>query len=170
MTVNGHEFVDGVFTFIGDPIIISTLTRVFSYYGALPEAEAELQALRAQKADADAAQASLDQALGEDPAAKASADAATAAAADALMAAELKALEQPKPDLRTTPGDSQDGLPSLAEAIGALDPENDVHWTSNNLPSLDHLLALTGKKPSRADVDAIAEGYTRNKARAARAA
>lgn len=60
-------------------------------------------------------------------------------------------------------------LPTLAEAIGMLDPENDAHWTSNNLPGLDDLSKLTGKSVSRADVEAIAAGYTRAKARQAKA-
>ena len=54
------------------------------------------------------------------------------------------------------------------EAIGQLDPEDDKHWTSNNLPALDVLESMTGKKVARSDVDAVAEGYTRAKARAAK--
>lgn len=57
---------------------------------------------------------------------------------------------------------------TLGEAIGQLDPEADTHWTSNNLPSLDILSELIGKKVGRADVEAVAEGYTRAKARAAK--
>lgn len=60
------------------------------------------------------------------------------------------------------------GKLTLGEAIGALDPENDRHWTSNNLPALDVLEELTGKKVARNEVDAVAEGYTRAKARAAK--
>ena len=59
------------------------------------------------------------------------------------------------------------GKPTLGEAIGQLDPEDDKHWTSNNLPTLDVLESMTGKKVARSDVDAVAEGYTRAKARAA---
>lgn len=57
---------------------------------------------------------------------------------------------------------------SLGEAIGSLDSEDDAHWTSNNLPSVDTLSAMVGKKVSRGDVEAIADGYTRAKARAAK--
>ena len=51
----------------------------------------------------------------------------------------------------------------------AANPNEDKHWTSNNLPNLEHLGELIGKKVARAEVDAVAEGYTRAKARAARA-
>lgn len=68
------------------------------------------------------------------------------------------------------PAPSQDdsAKPSLGEAIGQLDPETDAHWTSNNLPAIDYLSSVTGTKVTRADVDAIAAGYTRAKARQAR--
>ena len=66
------------------------------------------------------------------------------------------------------PNGAPDAKLSLAEAIGLLDPGVDAHWTSNNLPSLERLGELTGKKVARSDVDAVAEGYTRAKARAAK--
>jgi hypothetical protein len=56
---------------------------------------------------------------------------------------------------------------SLAEAIGHLNGNDDAHWTSNNRPSLEYLATLLGKTPTRAEVNAIAEGYTRAKAKAA---
>lgn len=179
MAVNGREFIDGVMDFMGSPTEIVTLGNVLSYYGALTKEEAELQALRAAR---DAAifhvvnampaeqQAEAEAAAEQQADADATAERKALAdkAADDLMAAELRAMEKPPVDLTIVPGDSQNGLPTLAEAVGSLDPENDAHWTSNNLPSLESLLVLTGQKSSRADVDAIAEGYTRTKARAAR--
>ena len=122
MNVNGHEFVDGEMTFHGSAEQAATLARVFSFYSALPEREAELAQLKADKA----------------------------------------------PQAPQAPQDAAPGKPTLAEAIGALDPDVDAHWTSNNLPSLDYLSELTGKKAARGDVDAVAEGYTRAKARAAK--
>lgn len=147
LAVNGHEFVDGEFTFHGSHEQIATLTRIFDNYAALPEHMVELQELRAKQSvvtsesvekvkevavttGADSAEA-LRQALGEDnPAGQA--------------------------------------VVNLGEAIGKLDPEVDAHWTSNNLPSLDHLAELLGKKVARGEVDSVAEGYTRAKARTAR--
>lgn len=91
--------------------------------------------------------------------------------------AELHALrgeQKPaKPASQTTApaapvADAQVGKPTLGEAIGALDPENDKHWTSNNLPALDVLEELTGKKVARDEVNSVADGYTRAKARAAK--
>lgn len=88
--------------------------------------------------------------------------------------AELHALrceQKPaKPAGQTTApvADAPVGKPTLGEAIGALDPENDKHWTSNNLPALDVLEELTGKKVTRDEVNSVADGYTRAKARAAK--
>lgn len=120
MNVNGHEFVDGEYTFQGSAEQAATLARIFKRYAALPVEQAELAELKAQQA---------------------------APAAPAAPAA---------------------GKLTLGEAIGALDPENDKHWTSNNLPALDVLEELTGKKVARNEVDTVAEGYTRAKARAAK--
>lgn len=135
MAVNGHEFVDGEFTFQGSSAQIAVLTNIFGYYGAVPAEKAELEQLRAEKSQGEQTQA---------PAAPVGSD--------------------------TNDKDVKDPvLPTLAEAIGMLDPENDAHWTSNNLPGLDDLSKLTGKSVSRADVEAIAAGYTRAKARQAKA-
>lgn len=76
--------------------------------------------------------------------------------------------EQSENRVQDESSDNPDTKPSLAEAIGLLDSEVDAHWTSNNLPNLDHLSDLTGKKTSRDEVNALAEGYTRAKARAAK--
>ncbi len=129
MNVNGHEFVDGEFTFQGSAEQAATLARIFKRYAALPEQEAELAELKAEKAAKPASQ--------------------TTAPA-------------------TPVADAPVGKPTLGEAIGALDPENDKHWTSNNLPALDVLEELTGKKVTRDEVNSVADGYTRAKARAAK--
>lgn len=160
LVLNGsHEFVDGVYDFQGSHEQIATLTRIFSFYGAVTEQEAELEGLRAQvQSQASAAPipepTNLVEAIQKAPAeevVQAHEQTAAAAAAGVEGASEAAAKL------------------SLAEAIGQLDPENDAHWTSNNLPSLDYLATLTGKKIARGDVDAVADGYTRAKARAARA-
>lgn len=58
--------------------------------------------------------------------------------------------------------------PTLGEAVAELDPNADADWTSNNLPSIERLSAITGVKVTRAEVDAVAEGYTRARARQAK--
>ena len=131
MNVNGLQFVDGVLDVNVSGAQVGVLTRVLSYYGALPEAEAELAELKAKKAEPS----------------------------------EGMRLVQSREELDAV---KQSGKPTLGEAIGALDPENDKHWTSNNLPALDVLEELTGKKVARDEVNAVAEGYTRAKARAAK--
>jgi hypothetical protein len=155
VAVNGHEFVDGEYVFQGSHESMATLTRIFAYYDAIPEEQAiaaakdeELAKLRAQVAAGQKAQAMP----------------VTAAAAEAIV-------EAAKPATAGAPAaaDASGKLP-LAEAIGLLSPDADEHWTSNNLPSLQYLSDVTGKAVSRTDVDAIAEGYTRAKARTAKAA
>lgn len=149
MAVNGHEFVDGEFTFQGSSAQIAVLTNIFGYYGAVPAEKAELEQLRAEKSQGEQTQT-------QTPAGDKGSEQTQAPAAPVGSDTNDKDVKDPV-------------LPTLAEAIGMLDPENDAHWTSNNLPGLDDLSKLTGKSVSRADVEAIAAGYTRAKARQAKA-
>ena len=188
MHINNHQFIDGEYTFSGAPAEIVTLTQIFSFYSAFPADTAELMQLRADKAAADAAlggqtkpQVQHDASLTTvslkievdttDATASLEKLSAQAQATQADLAAALGE-EAPAPAVVTlhtgAPDDAPDGMPTLAEAVGTLDPEQDTHWTSNNLPSLDHLSVLLGKKPTRGEVEAVADGYTRAKARAAR--
>lgn len=149
MAVNGHEFVDGEFTFQGSSAQIAVLANVLSFYGAVPAEKAELEQLRAEKSQGEQTQT-------QTPAGDKGSEQTQAPAAPVGSDTNDKDVKDPV-------------LPTLAEAIGMLDPENDAHWTSNNLPGLDDLSKLTGKSVSRADVEAIAAGYTRAKARQAKA-
>lgn len=142
--VNGHQFVDGEMTFHGSESQITVLARVLSFYGAQRAEQVSLEALIAEK--------------------QANIQAETEKTSDENVAD----LEQPS-EGNDPVDEPADATPTLAEAIGTLDPENDAHWTSNNLPGLDDLEKLTGKKVARADVEAIAPGYTRAKARQAKA-
>jgi len=175
LNVNGHQFVDGEMTFVGSAAQIATLERVLGFYGVLPAEKAELAQLKADKpveksqaeldAEAEAeAEAKAEEAarLVAEEAAKQKAETDPPAKTDAELEAEEAARKQAELD-------ALDSKPSLGEAIGLLDPNEDKHWTSNNLPNLEHLGELIGKKVARAEVDAVAEGYTRAKARAARA-
>lgn len=156
MHVNGHEFVDGEMTFQGSAEQAATLERVFEFYGAMTAEKAELHALRGeQKPEGD-----------KQPDSTAQVDSgASGGQADAQGSATSTEAAKPTQD---APSGAPDAKPSLAEAIGLLDPEVDAHWTSNNLPNLEHLGELTGKKVARDEVNAVAEGYTRAKARAAK--
>ena len=196
IAINGHEFVDGEMTFQGSADQASTLERVFGYYGVMTAEKAELHALKAGQEPAHARKA-LDEALAKLPDGNTDADYVVRAMGAHFgelftSADEAKVRELVKPQAnqdasgngagmqgnaagtsatdtaQDSPNGAPGGKPSLAEAIGQLDPENDAHWTSNNLPSLDHLGELVGKKVARGDVDAVADGYTRAKARAAK--
>ncbi|QNN97180.1 hypothetical protein P9A51_gp25 [Xanthomonas phage Xp12] len=185
MNVNGHEFVDGEYEFAGNDGQIASLTRVFGFYGALPAEQAELQELRS-KQGGKPTRKQLDEAIAALPGENTDADYAVGAMrshfgdlftqGDELMVREVVVAPSGDADQATVGQNTNTqeppappALPSLAEAIGLLDPAADQDWTSNNLPNLERLEALTGKKPSRADVDAIADGYTRAKAKAAKA-
>lgn len=156
MHVNGHEFVDGEMTFQGSAEQAATLERVFEFYGAMTAEKAELHALRGEQKPAD----------NKLPESGARVDSgASGGQADAQGSATSTEAVKLAQD---APNGAPDAKLSLAEAIGLLDPGVDAHWTSNNLPSLEHLGELTGKKVARDEVNAVAEGYTRAKARAAK--
>lgn len=181
IAINGHEFVDGEFAYAGSEQQVATLARVFEFYGAVPAEQAELQELRAQKQakGEGPTRKQLDEAIAALPGEQTDPDYVVGAmrshfgdlftAGDEMMVREA-VVAKPADQTQSPAPDADDtAKPSLAEAIGMLDPEVDSHWTSNNLPGLDDLERLTGKKVSRQEVDAIASGYTRAKARQAKA-
>jgi hypothetical protein len=185
MAVNGHEFIEGRYTYSGSEHQVATLARVFSFYGAVPTEQAELEALRAAAAKPASPPpvpgGKVDPPAGDPPVVGSTtndkdvpADPAkpTLAEAIGMLDPEVDPPAGDPPVVGSTTNDkdvpADPAKPTLAEAIGMLDPEVDSHWTSNNLPGLDDLERLTGKKHTRADVDAIADGYTRAKARAAK--
>ena len=154
--IAGHVFIDGQFLFRGNEEQVATLTRIFSFYGVVPagtdgkpagEPQADLESAKPGPAEGSSSgTGTTDEAgdLNEDGTVK-----EPVLSDDAALAAALGEL-------------------SLGEAISKLDPDNEDHWTSNNLPSLEALAALVGKKVSRDEVTALADGYTRVRARAAR--
>jgi hypothetical protein len=195
LIVNGHQFVGGELEFNGTDRQIETLTRVFSFYGALPSDQvdayysgnAHVETDELLAGDEAKTRENLDKALaalpGEytDPEFVVSGmreffgdlftDADEARVRELVVAKADDTQEKPPVVGSADAGDTSNGnvgKPSLAEALAALDPENDAHWTSNNLPALDVLDEMTGLKNARSDVAAIADGYTRAKARAAR--
>lgn len=124
LSVNGRPFVDGELEVEGSEQELQGLTNLFSYYGALPEADAALH-----------------DALGDGN-------------------------DKPVIGSKDPPATTDPVKPTLAEAIGMLDADDDDHWTSANLPSIEFLTETTGHRHSRAEVDAVAEGFTRAKAKA----
>lgn len=57
-----------------------------------------------------------------------------------------------------------EGKMSLADALGALDPTNDDHWTAAGLPAMKVLEEWTGGNLTRDDVNAASSGYNRDNA------
>lgn len=195
MVVNGHEFVDGEFIYSGSEGQAATLARVLEFYGAVTAEKAELDQLRSERTGP--IRADLDKALSELPGDQTDPEYVVKAmsahfgelftAEDEVKVRELVKVQASQDaagdqagtqgsttsagttgTAQNTPNGAPDVKPSLAEAIGLLDPETDAHWTSNNLPNLEHLSELIGKKVARDEVNAVAEGYTRAKARAAK--
>ena len=111
MHVNGHEFVDGEMTFQGSAEQAATLERVFEFYGAMTAEKAELHALRGDKQPEGDKQ----------PDSTAQVDSgASGGQADAQGSATSTEAAKPAQD---APSGAPDAKPSLAEAIGLLDPE-----------------------------------------------
>ncbi len=135
LVVNGHPFVDGEYVYQGSVSDCANLAKLFGYYGAVTAAEAEL--IEANEKIA------------------------------ALVAGKNSGASVPSlgGDLPPPSPPAGPPKPTLAEAVGHLSWEQETHWTSNNLPSLEFLAEVTGKKVSRAEVEAVAEGYTRAKAK-----
>lgn len=176
LNVNGHPFVDGEYTFQGPAHQVESLAKIFKRYAALPIEEAQayqIEYVKANGSDEDKekvaqfeAQRQSQQPQGEQTGEQTQAQTEAPGSEDPNAGrGEGTGSQSHDPNPPTDPV-----KPTLAEAIGTLDPEVDAHWTSNNLPSLDVLSELTGKKVGRADVDAVADGYTRAKARAAKQA
>jgi hypothetical protein len=56
----------------------------------------------------------------------------------------------------------------LQKAVQSLDPADDTHWTKDGKPAMTAVEKLYGSAGiTRADVEAVAPGYTRDKAKAA---
>ena len=50
---------------------------------------------------------------------------------------------------------------TLIEALQALDPDDDDHWTAEGRPAMAALIDLAGREVTRREVDAIAPDFTR---------
>lgn len=51
---------------------------------------------------------------------------------------------------------------TLIEALKALDPQNDEHWTKEGTPLLNVIEQMTGKSYSRAEISAVAPSFNRS--------
>jgi hypothetical protein len=83
---------------------------------------------------------------------------------------QLKAAQAPVDEAEVKDGDGAEPslLEKVVEALKTLDPADDDHWTSNNLPALDVLGERVGQDVTRAQVNEVAQGFTRAAAKAAR--
>lgn len=61
-------------------------------------------------------------------------------------------------------------IETVADALQALDPSKDDHWTSRGVPSIEAMVKLLGRAVTRAEIEKVAPDYTRSVAKAAKAA
>lgn len=61
-------------------------------------------------------------------------------------------------------------IETVADALQALDPSKDDHWTSRGVPSIEAMVKLLGRAVTRAKIEEVAPDYTRSVAKAAKAA
>ena len=61
-------------------------------------------------------------------------------------------------------------IETVADALQALDPKVDEHWTARGVPSIEAMTKLLGRSVSRAEIEEQAPDYTRSVAKAAKAA
>ena len=61
-------------------------------------------------------------------------------------------------------------IETVANALQALDPANDEHWTSRGVPSIEALTKMLGQAVTRAEIEAAAPDFTRSVAKSAKAA
>lgn len=60
-------------------------------------------------------------------------------------------------------------IETVADALQALDPSTDEHWTSRGVPSIEAMTKLLGRQVTRAEIEEVAPDYTRAVAKAAKA-
>lgn len=95
-------------------------------------------------------------------------EAADKAAADAAEAERLQQQSQENGGGEQPPADAK--IETVADALKALDPANDEHWTARGVPSMSIIEQLMGRDVSRAEVEAVAPDLTRAVAKAQKAA
>ncbi|UUV44783.1 hypothetical protein RCRUDOLPH_16 [Rhodobacter phage RcRudolph] len=152
------------------------------------EEQAEKDRLEKEAADKAAAEAAEKAKAEQEAKEKADKEAADKAAADALL--QQNGGQQPPVDPEKPEGEQhQDGgeqqsqdngggeqqpegakIETVADALQALDPANDEHWTARGVPSIEAMVKLLGRPVTRAEVEEVAPDYTRSVAKAAKAA
>lgn len=97
------------------------------------------------------------------------------------LAQEQKGVDPEKPEGEQTSEQSQDNgggeqkpegakIETVADALQALDPANEEHWTARGVPSIEAMTKMLGRVVTRAEIEAVAPEYTRSVAKAAKAA
>lgn len=151
INLGGHQFVDGVFEMTGpEPHIAPSETDaklkaeyLAKTYQAFPEGSQALEEARARLKNDEAPPGEVD--------------------LEKREREQQDEQQQREPTERARQG-------AIRTAIAKLDPENDEHWTSQGLPSVEVVRTLAeDDKVSRADISNLAPNLTREEAKKAAA-
>lgn len=149
ITLGGHQFIDGAFTFGADAdgVMPSDQDKarkgnlLSKLYQAYPEDSAELAAAEGRLEKNEAPPGELD--VGE----------------------REKQEQEERPPVGTTAASERAIKGAIRTAITQLDPANDEHWTDGGLPSVAAVRELSGNKDvGRADIASLAPKLTREEA------
>jgi Mg-chelatase subunit ChlI len=146
--------------------------------------KAEKERLEKEAADKATAEAAEKAKAEQEAKEKAEKDAADKAAADALLqqnGGQQAPVDPEKPEgeqHQENPSQDNGGgeqqpegakIETVADALQALDPSTDEHWTSRGVPSIEAMTKLLGRQVTRAEIEEVAPDYTRAVAKAAKA-
>jgi hypothetical protein len=155
--LGGYVFTEGVCSMVGSVEEIAVATRFLrTFHSAYPHREWELMQMAKKTQELTKVEPPAPT-TGEAP----------PAPAPTPTTGEAPPAPAPAPTTDLVKEPLEEDI-DLATALAQLDPNRNDDWTSNNLPALDVLSERTGKKVARSDVEALAPGYTRAKAREAR--
>lgn len=165
--INGNMFVNGVLDLPGQAKDYEFLARYYETFGAYPDGHEKLKgvsngsgSVQVQAGPNDGGVSADKPSTTESPAGSGDASASTAGTGGVSEGngAASGSVEQVKPS---------DTKIKLAKIIHGLSPENNDHWTDAGKPRLSVIEeALGAAGVSRADVEAAAPGWTREKAAA----
>lgn len=155
-----HQFVGGRITLCGDDkTVLGTAKYLGRVYAAFPEGSKELETYGHSPLQASDGEPSPVHGGVQPQQPRASAPSADAGGGGTHSQAGSGAHVPP-----TGAGHDDARLDRIAEAVKALDPANDDHWTGGGLPRVDAIsTAVADPTVSRRDVEQAAPGFTRPK-------
>lgn len=176
INLNGHQFIEGKCEIWCPGDILPFVKRSLSSYQAFPERSYELELAQKRDEENGLWNNSDTSAEQREPAKVPSNDKPTSNGS--AQKTSNDGLPNANPDNGSTGGVSEgDGREDaglsevtseidwrLKEIIESLDPNEDDHWTSEGLPSIEAIQSAFGPNVTREDIDVSGEGWTKDKA------